>query len=255
MSENDRLRIFHYSPWYTYDRPLRGRPDVENLSLFTLIYLRWPERTSHHGWESFIIHLDILNWKWPVHQQQLRIFHYSPWYTYLHTPNTYKQVENLSLFTLIYLPCWTWACPSSWESFIIHLDILRRPPHPPTPQLRIFHYSPWYTYKSRRRYIPKVENLSLFTLIYLSTTTQGPTDRWESFIIHLDILNLIAPHLTRGLRIFHYSPWYTYYRIPAATPRVENLSLFTLIYLKSPYISAAEGWESFIIHLDILNAP
>ena len=139
------LRIFHYSPWYTYgERNIRQRV-VENLSLFALIYLAWPPRRGCGSWESFIIRLDILNTTDTSHTLRLRIFHYSPWYTYTPTVIQEMPVENLSLFALIYLG----ACKSerslSWESFIIRLDILSHSHQPRRGGLRIFHYSPWYT--------------------------------------------------------------------------------------------------------------
>ena len=142
---------------------------VENLSLFTLIYLPSPASAPMSGWESFIIHLDILTYTHPTPTNKLRIFHYSPWYTYPAGLEPVHLVENLSLFTLIYLDDLLTPQPHSWESFIIHLDILISHAAATFPRLRIFHYSPWYTYQQRRRDRRIVENLSLFTLIYLTS--------------------------------------------------------------------------------------
>ena len=167
VTERARLRIFHYSPWYTYRIYEVLRPRVENLSLFTLIYLPSPANAPTSGWESFIIHLDILTILAAGYVTQLRIFHYSPWYTYPRKRTRAYTVENLSLFTLIYLP--------------LSMQLFQR-------MLRIFHYSPWYTYWECVSRAVEVENLSLFTLIYLGVTNVARVKRWESFIIHLDIL-------------------------------------------------------------------
>ena len=140
----------------------------------------------------------------------------------------------------------------SWESFIIHLDILTLWQMRCTGVLRIFHYSPWYTYPSGSAERSQVENLSLFTLIYLATRSTNFTRGWESFIIHLDILTIALLMSMLWLRIFHYSPWYTYIFLVVFESTVENLSLFTLIYLYQPYQPVTPRWESFIIHLDIL---
>ena len=183
------LRIFHYSPWYTYFPGTPCLHPVENLSLFTLIYLDRYQRARDYGWESFIIHLDILIPSRPSRSIALRIFHYSPWYTYATRREACTWVENLSLFTLMYLPDFDTTAPGGWESFIIHLDILRgscAPTH------------------------PRVENLSLFTLIYLRRLRKDWRMSWESFIIHLDILIVLFQAFVHLLRIFHYSPWYTY---------------------------------------------
>ena len=140
-----RLRIFHYSPWYTYLLGRLNRQQVENLSLFALIYLIGARDQPGIRWESFIIRLDILNRWWRRLPRWLRIFHYSPWYTYEPADSAPNHVENLSLFALIYLFDGNDMPEPRWESFIIRLDILslnpRRNPH----RLRIFHYSPWYT--------------------------------------------------------------------------------------------------------------
>ena len=182
----------------------------------------------------------------------LRIFHYSPWYTYNRLNTVPNRVENLSLFTLIYLAYSHWCYCWSWESFIIHLDILNKLPALLETLLRIFHYSPWYTYPHRIHKPRRVENLSLFTLIYLESRFRCRHHRWESFIIHLDILTRDVLMAIAPLRIFHYSPWYTYAEARTAEEQVENLSLFTLIYLR-PWDSRRKlRWESFIIHLDIL---
>ena len=182
---------------------------VENLSLFTLIYLCHGLGCSNTGWESFIIHLDILNRPWREAKESLRIFHYSPWYTYRLGVVDLRGVENLSLFTLIYLALACTPFSYRWESFIIHLDILNAPGGLPLHPLRIFHYSPWYTYCALTSHCCAVENLSLFTLIYLGAQPHQLQSGWESFIIHLDILR--RSHLMHWvrLRIFHYSPWYT----------------------------------------------
>ena len=160
-------------------------------------------------WESFIIHLDILNCSGDKPMNSLRIFHYSPWYTYLGWRGASQQVENLSLFTLIYLNRRRRRPLVSWESFIIHLDILIVTLARNILQLRIFHYSPWYTYHPTPNPAQRVENLSLFTLIYLRGLQYLRLTRWESFIIHLDILRKDSPMTRSPLRIFHYSPWYT----------------------------------------------
>ena len=184
------------------------------------------------GWESFIIHLDILNTGWPPAQG---------W------------VENLSLFTLIYLVKVRFPFFPSWESFIIHLDILKPAPDELTIWLRIFHYSPWYTYSGSSAATRSVENLSLFTLIYLYGVSAPAFGCWESFIIHLDILSAMTGETKTMLRIFHYSPWYTYASSNVCVVSVENLSLFTLIYLTLHRYLSGTSWESFIIHLDILT--
>ena len=139
------LRIFHYSPWYTYLKAVSHLCWVENLSLFTLVHLFRPRLASRLGWESFIIHLGTLSCARPVVPRSLRIFHYSPWYTYLKSPGGRAGVENLSLFALIYLPVIAFGYPSGWESFIIRLDILKFAGSSFSSLLRIFHYSPWYT--------------------------------------------------------------------------------------------------------------
>ena len=183
-------------------------------------------------WESFIIRLDILI---PAHlhlRGELRIFHYSPWYTYWWWLATTWLVENLSLFALIYLMSWCGCFFGSWESFIIRLDILSAPVLEWRAWLRIFHYSPWYTYQLK------------MSPIILS---------WESFIIRLDILMRVLFLFIDELRIFHYSPWYTYFRESREDAGVENLSLFALIYLPWPYPPLPWSWESFIIRLDILT--
>ena len=187
----------------------------------------------HHqtrGWESFIIRLDILTRALVDTTIRLRIFHYSPWYTYARLESLVYQVENLSLFTLIYLGIGIPRLPNRWESFIIHLDILidavravrlglRIFHYSPwytyvqvglvCVRLRIFHYSPWYTYGWETLHALCVENLSLFTLIYLVRITLSTPNCWESFIIHLDILRSTCRSVRKPLRIFHYSPWYT----------------------------------------------
>ena len=161
---------------------------VENLSLFALIYLSLCQSSYSLSWESFIIRLDILNERSRGVREWLRIFHYSPWYTYPPPRIALMPVENLSLFTLIYLK--------------LRYDLQQL-------ELRIFHYSPWYTYRQRGFRFPRVENLSLFTLIYLTQPNHSLTQSWESFIIHLDILNTYPAPRQHPLRIFHYSPWYT----------------------------------------------
>ena len=143
---------------------------VENLSLFALIYLWLIGPHVLPGWESFIIRLDILTAHDRHIPRRLRIFHYSPWYTYCSRPARIAPVENLSLFALIYLRRETEYRLPGWESFIIRLDILTRHKQACYPRLRIFHYSPWYTYKSWIRTKWWVENLSLFALIYLLAT-------------------------------------------------------------------------------------
>ena len=143
-----------------------GGHRVENLSLFALIYLRivgtqhevcWesfifaliylyrPWCARSRGWESFIIRLDILTRQRASSVSRLRIFHYSPWYTYARSWFRFTSVENLSLFALIYLPAWKPLNRASWESFIIRLDILSPKMVRASIPLRIFHYSPWYT--------------------------------------------------------------------------------------------------------------
>ena len=143
-----------------------GGHRVENLSLFALIYLRIVGTQHEVCWESFIFAL---------------IYLYRPW-------------------------C---ARSRGWESFIIRLDILTRQRASSVSRLRIFHYSPWYTYLALRDHSVQVENLSLFALIYLGRRRHRPGGRWESFIIRLDILIEKYPVEFSGLRIFHYSPWYT----------------------------------------------
>ena len=163
-----RLRIFHYSPWYTYKVLYCHATAVENLSLFALIYLVRGRVRRVFRWESFIIRLDILIYAIQCLLGLLRIFHYSPWYTYCQLVNCCLPVENLSLFALIYLTypdCVTFGC---WESFIIRLDILTYQVLTGFQKLRIFHYSPWYTYPRTHQGARRVENLSLFALIYLS---------------------------------------------------------------------------------------
>ena len=144
-AEFERLRIFHYSPWYTYAQDGCRPGGVENLSLFALIYLPLLRFAHATGWESFIIRLDILKGKAIAANPWLRIFHYSPWYTYWVGWWARLLVENLSLFALIYLVTRSSRPRPRWESFIIRLDILRPPEYPPGARLRIFHYSPWYT--------------------------------------------------------------------------------------------------------------
>ena len=269
------LRIFHYSPWYTYSVFAGRRCGVENLSLFALIYLVHVYVAPIGCWESFIIRLDILIPPRRAHLAPLRIFHYSPWYTYGGHPGASRLVENLSLFALIYLPPPTGPSPQSWESFIIRLDILTQRLLEYWAQLRIFHYSPWYTYEMKQLNAKVVENLSLFALIYLADPVPRRSQCWESFIIRLDILNIEDFQSALKLRIFHYSPWYTYERpsspcedrlrifhySPWYTYRwarlpiqlVENLSLFALIYLFTGSSRPKRCWESFIIRLDILT--
>ena len=246
------LRIFHYSPWYTYGTSQHGGIQVENLSLFALIYLSSRTAQPPASWESFIIRLDILNRCQRPAGHTLRIFHYSPWYTYYHPTLYTSAVENLSLFALIYLTDDDDGCPGGWESFIIRLDILMSPLILLRITLRIFHYSPWYTYSTATTCRNRVENLSLFALIYLASTLDGTRIGWESFIIRLDILKGAVFVFEQGLRIFHYSPWYTYANPTSSPNRVENLSLFALIYLKRASTRAWLSWESFIIRLDIL---
>ena len=139
----------------------------------------------------------------------LRIFHYSPWYTYHHQSVLRYFVENLSLFALIYLRRAAIPAPPGWESFIIRLDILKKDWVKSSRELRIFHYSPWYTYQSGWYVKGSVENLSLFALIYLAPTSFSRSAGWESFIIRLDILTFLQMQREAELRIFHYSPWYT----------------------------------------------
>ena len=203
------LRIFHYSPWYTYRCLELHIEGVENLSLFALIYLQGMPTRRIWGWESFIIRLDILKRRPADHHQMLRIFHYSPWYTYAHRISIKDTVENLSLFALIYLAVPLRFLVNRWESFIIRLDILTVRARCSTTPLRIFHYSPWYTYQTPQPHPKTVENLSLFALIYLIATGENRTNGWESFIIRLDILKIPWDDNSRRLRIFHYSPWYT----------------------------------------------
>ena len=157
------------------------------------------------SWESFIIRLDILMMVW----ETLRIFHYSPWYTYDTRGKTRPWVENLSLFALIYLAVTAFSHGRCWESFIIRLDILIGLGGCTRSWLRIFHYSPWYTYSPAALVILRVENLSLFALIYLWFILTRRFRSWESFIIRLDILTYKASWTLSRLRIFHYSPWYT----------------------------------------------
>ena len=183
------LRIFHYSPWYTYTKWQCLTQRVENLSLFALIYLEVLNVLRHISWESFIIRLDILMTGDVSKSIMLRIFHYSPWYTYARAARGLRAVENLSLFALIYLARNAAGEVLGWESFIIRLDILREPGFSAIGLLRIFHYSPWYTYEVTTHPPCTVENLSLFALIYLMATTSRARISWESFIIRLDILN------------------------------------------------------------------
>ena len=184
----------------------------------------------------------------------LRIFHYQPWYTYVHQWRNARLVENLSLSALIYLsPAWTKRA-SCWESFIISLDILTRASHSWKFTLRIFHYQPWYTYPYRVSVFPRVENLSLSALIYLPTPDSAATQCWESFIISLDILKPSDSSSPHGLRIFHYQPWYTYLERRIGDLEVENLSLSALIYLAIIAAGYVTSWESFIISLDILTS-
>ena len=160
-------------------------------------------------WESFIIRLDILNCLHDAADRMLRIFHYSPWYTYTNTLPVSLKVENLSLFALIYLNQFINHQINRWESFIIRLDILNTCTGRVSGVLRIFHYSPWYTYGYVNIMPELVENLSLFALIYLIVKSTLTPRGWESFIIRLDILNVKDDYAPRPLRIFHYSPWYT----------------------------------------------
>ena len=141
---------------------------VENLSLFALIYLRSLNRFFFSRWESFIIRLDILNHLQQMRCGMLRIFHYSPWYTYRAIFWYQSCVENLSLFALIYLVAPSPLPNRRWESFIIRLDILISRSRSSVYWLRIFHYSPWYTYSLKTPGATAVENLSLFALIYLT---------------------------------------------------------------------------------------
>ena len=203
------LRIFHYSPWYTYSLVTPGTNGVENLSLFALIYLETDTLREELSWESFIIRLDILMLALSALTHLLRIFHYSPWYTYYHRASRHGWVENLSLFALIYLRWLRTHRQLRWESFIIRLDILNLDSLRWIHGLRIFHYSPWYTYPQAAGQILQVENLSLFALIYLIPATTERARRWESFIIRLDILKISEVPRLSALRIFHYSPWYT----------------------------------------------
>ena len=182
------LRIFHYSPWYTYSLVTPGTNGVENLSLFALIYLETDTLREELSWESFIIRLDILMLALSALTHLLRIFHYSPWYTYSPCQYAKYSVENLSLFALIYLNNLAGTFNIGWESFIIRLDILRHGLACLRTRLRIFHYSPWYTYTPDLTRPLHVENLSLFALIYLSVHLRREKICWESFIIRLDIL-------------------------------------------------------------------
>ena len=226
---------------------------VENLSLFALIYLVPAHHPQQGSWESFIIRLDILTTWGHARAVWLRIFHYSPWYTYFLTRCNTCRVENLSLFALIYLYLIGDTRRDGWESFIIRLDILSILELTLITMLRIFHYSPWYTYHPEGKLAIDVENLSLFALIYLSASESATNSGWESFIIRLDILISAVRCAARLLRIFHYSPWYTYFWESAVRGVVENLSLFALIYLWPDYSVHHKGWESFIIRLDILT--
>ena len=187
----------------------RSPARVENLSLSALIYLENLKCCRCGSWESFIISLDILTCSQHSRIRRLRIFHYQPWYTYVPQWDYRRKVENLSLSALIYLDNRVCQVPFGWESFIISLDILSRGVAPVNEELRIFHYQPWYTYGRAGRPALPVENLSLSALIYLSKTGLIPFSRWESFIISLDILNVINVRGTERLRIFHYQPWYT----------------------------------------------
>ena len=194
LYETGTLRIFHYQPWYTYYNWEVEEEKVENLSLSALIYLQRVTLRAHTRWESFIISLDILMRKTVAVPEVLRIFHYQPWYTYHATPCYPRTVENLSLSALIYL--WTSAMPrnSSWESFIISLDILIIVGKSTPKQLRIFHYQPWYTYSRQTTTSDVVENLSLSALIYLRYAGAPTAMGWESFIISLDILTFSRSH-------------------------------------------------------------
>ena len=225
------LRIFHYSPWYTYSSSSNDSSNVENLSLFALIYLDSVIIEESSSWESFIIRLDILIARRLRAVELLRIFHYSPWYTYALIGSVLVCVENLSLFALIYLIQPPAPAAAGWESFIIRLDILMGSIAYSLAVLRIFHYSPWYTYWPVWWNGPHVENLSLFALIYLDSHDKAGFRSWESFIIRLDILTAQSQKTRYPLRIFHYSPWYTYTWRSGFCPAVENLSLFALIYL------------------------
>ena len=247
------LRIFHYQPWYTYRRARWDVRYVENLSLSALIYLVWRHVQPLEGWESFIISLDILIARMDEARIMLRIFHYQPWYTYVLRGLAALVVENLSLSALIYLRSSRSSGISSWESFIISLDILSLAGKVFGVSLRIFHYQPWYTYICPSPQPLTVENLSLSALIYLHQTCRSNDASWESFIISLDILNGARGFTPVELRIFHYQPWYTYWMAPPWWRRVENLSLSALIYLPGVIIFPTAGWESFIISLDILN--
>ena len=249
------LRIFRYSPWYTYRASRWVHHHVENLSLFALIYLPVLIDYGAEGWESFIIRLDILSSGSSAVTVKLRIFHYSPWYTYNFLLQDGRGVENLSLFALIYLNLRSRRPYRRWESFIIRLDILNRHSRWRAAGLRIFHYSPWYTYPNPRKSAESVENLSLFALIYLYWLTLPDLSSWESLIIRLDILIHTPLALDTMLRIFHYSPWYTYRLLHHAIIKVENLSLFALIYLACRWARSWDRWESFIIRLDILSCP
>ena len=151
---------------------------------------------------------------WPTRPTELRVFHYSPWYAYFQLRCVHHRVKNLSLFALIYLSLcslqiYSLRIDGRWESFIIRLDILSSMVHDWHDWLRIFHYSPWYTYRVEAVHHVGVENLSLFALIYLPVWSSHWVCGWESFIIRLDILNGGAWVPLRALRIFHYSPWYT----------------------------------------------
>ena len=163
-------------------------------------------------------------------------------------------VENLSLSALIYLARHPACRRSSWESFIISLDILMDFFNNIFIMLRIFHYQPWYTYVETFTGIRAVENLSLSALIYLLCESRRNLAGWESFIISLDILTRCVACILWRLRIFHYQPWYTYPHSPGHLSSVENLSLSALIYLMKINTLMRRGWESFIISLDILNA-
>ena len=173
---------------------------------------------------------------WPTRPTELRVFHYSPWYAYFQLRCVHHRVKNLSLFALIYLSLcslqiYSLRIDGRWESFIIRLDILSSMVHDWHDWLRIFHYSPWYTYRVEAVHHVGVENLSLFALIYLCFARIRCWGGWESFIIRLDILRKVRRRHYERLRIFHYSPWYTYGAPITMRPIVENLSLFALIYL------------------------
>ena len=246
---------------------------VENLSLFALIYLAVILWRTSICWESFITLLDILKTAILETDFKLRIFHYSPWYTYYRTAYDGFTVENLSLLSLIYLTPSTPGRPPGWESFITLLDILTLTHGRRHDQLRIFHYSPWYTYTKSSNPSPSVENLSLLSLIYLGGGAYAKQFGWESFITLLDILSSQTQSANISLRIFQYQPWYTYQNHLRVAVVIENLSLFTLIHLSSPshHAQGVEdlslftliylipyclynyyGWESFITLLDIL---